>query len=84
MHPPFVLYEAEVFLKIKNVCEALAEDANAMAVFLIDASGQILATAGDASDIDTASLASLTAGNVADQQHGEVDQRKRIFLTGFS
>ena len=64
MHPPFVLYEAES-LKIKKVCEVLAEDANAMAVFLIDASGQILATAGDASDIDTASLASLTAGNVA-------------------
>ncbi|MBL91077.1 MAG: dynein regulation protein LC7 [Myxococcales bacterium] len=64
MHSHFILYQAESKM-IKDACERLVEDANAMVVFLVDTNGQVLATAGDASDLDTTSLASLTAGNIA-------------------
>ena len=60
----FILYEEEA-QKIKGVCDTLLEDANAKVVFLIDLNGQILSHAGDVDDMDTTSLASLTAGNVA-------------------
>jgi len=34
-------------------------------VFLVDKNGQLIASAGDTREIDTTSLASLTAGNIA-------------------
>ncbi len=36
-----------------------------MVVFLVDKNGQLIASAGETRDIDTTSLASLTAGNIA-------------------
>jgi len=64
MHSHFILYEAEATM-IRSACERLVQDANAIVVVLVDTNGQVLATAGDAENLDTTSLASLTAGNVA-------------------
>ena len=44
---------------------ALAAEANAKVVFLVDKNGQLIAAAGETANIDTTSLASLTAGNIA-------------------
>lgn len=62
--PDLVLYEEE-FHRIKEVLQRLRLDANANVVFLVDKNGQQIAAVGDLSTLDTTSLASLTAGNVA-------------------
>ncbi|UCF81201.1 MAG: roadblock/LC7 domain-containing protein [Acidobacteriota bacterium] len=59
-----ILYEEE-FQKIKSIIAKLKADANAKLVFVVDRNGQQIAQVGDITDIDTTSLASLTAGNVA-------------------
>ena len=60
-----VLYEEE-FKKINDIVTRLKIDANAKFVFLVDKNGQQIASHGDSNlHIDTTSLASLTAGNVA-------------------
>ena len=62
--PDLVLYDDE-FHKIKDSLQRLASDANANVVFLVDKNGQQIAAVGDLTSLDTTSLASLTAGNVA-------------------
>jgi predicted regulator of Ras-like GTPase activity (Roadblock/LC7/MglB family) len=62
--PDLVLYDEE-FRKIKDSLNRLAADANANVVFLVDKNGQQIAAVGDLTTLDTTSLASLTAGNVA-------------------
>jgi predicted regulator of Ras-like GTPase activity (Roadblock/LC7/MglB family) len=64
MAAQLVMYEEE-FHRVNAVCERLTRDANAKVVFLVDKNGQLIAAAGNTRDIDTTSLASLTAGNVA-------------------
>jgi len=64
MNPQLVMYEEEYRL-INAVCERLTRDANAKVVFLVDKNGQLISASGQTGDIDTTSLASLTAGNVA-------------------
>ena len=59
-----VLYDEE-FGKIRQALQRLLEDASAKLVFLVDKNGQQIAAVGDMSPLDTTSLASLTAGNVA-------------------
>jgi predicted regulator of Ras-like GTPase activity (Roadblock/LC7/MglB family) len=59
-----VMYEEE-FRKINAICERLTKDANAKVVFLVDKNGQLISASGQTQNIDTTSLASLTAGNVA-------------------
>ncbi len=59
-----MLYEEDQ-RRITDACERLVRDANAQAVFLVDKDGQLIGSAGDARGVDTASLASLTAGNIA-------------------
>ncbi|MBE0425810.1 MAG: roadblock/LC7 domain-containing protein [Nitrospirae bacterium] len=59
-----VMYEEE-FLKIEEELQKLRRQANAKVVFLVDKNGQLIASAGETRDIDTTSLASLTAGNIA-------------------
>ena len=60
----FVLYDEEV-AKVKEVLDNLLKAANANSIFLVDKNGQMIATSGDVSEIDSTSLASLTAGNIA-------------------
>ncbi len=62
--PQLVLFE-EDHKKLVAVAERLVHDANAKAAFLIDRNGQLVTEAGELTDIDTTSLASLVAGNVA-------------------
>jgi predicted regulator of Ras-like GTPase activity (Roadblock/LC7/MglB family) len=59
-----VMYEEE-FNKIDNELQKLYIQTNAKVVFLVDKNGQLIATAGETHDLDTTSLASLTAGNIA-------------------
>lgn len=64
MNSQMVLYEEE-HTQVVEVCDALHRDACAKAVFLVDKNGQLLAASGGAQGLDTTSLASLTAGNIA-------------------
>ena len=59
-----VMYEEEYNL-IQQVIDRLHRDSNAYAVLLIDKNGQEIAASGEIENIDTTSLSSLTAGNVA-------------------
>ena len=59
-----VMYDEE-FNQIKTIISKLRVDANAKLVFLVDKNGQQIAAHGDVENLDTTSLASLTAGNVA-------------------
>ena len=59
-----VLYDEE-FQKIRQSLLRLLQDASAQLVFLVDKNGQQIAAVGDMNSLDTTSLASLTAGNVA-------------------
>ncbi|BCW92447.1 MAG: dynein regulation protein LC7 [Thermoanaerobaculum sp.] len=62
--PNLVMYEEE-FERINSILSRLWVDANAKIVFLVDKNGQQIAAKGDLEKVDTTSLASLTAGNVA-------------------
>ena len=64
MSTPVVLYETE-YEQLKRAITRLCADANAKFVFLVDRSGQQIASHGEMLNLDTTSLASLTAGNVA-------------------
>ena len=60
----FVLFDEE-FQQIKEVIGRLKADAQAKVVFIVDKNGQQIAAHGEIENLDTTSLASLTAGNVA-------------------
>ncbi len=51
--------------QVSAVIEKLTRDANAKVVFLVDKNGQLIASHGETEGLDTTSLASLTAGNIA-------------------
>ena len=59
-----VMYD-EDYRKVLAVIQRLVRDANAKGIFLVDKNGQMIAEAGEMEGIDTTSLASLTAGNIA-------------------
>jgi len=62
--PDLVMYEEEYRL-IDDELHRLHAQANAKVVFLVDKNGQLIASMGETKGIDTTSLASLTAGNIA-------------------
>ncbi len=64
MGSDLIMYEEE-FQRIDAELKKLYHQANAKVVFLVDKNGQLIASAGETHDIDTTSLASLTAGNIA-------------------
>jgi len=59
-----IMYEEE-FQRIKEILSRLRMETNAKVAFLVDKNGQQIAAQGDLEGLDTTSLASLTAGNVA-------------------
>jgi len=61
---PLVMYDDD-HRKILAVLQRLVRDANAKGIFLVDKNGQLVAEAGSMRGIDSTSLASLTAGNIA-------------------
>jgi predicted regulator of Ras-like GTPase activity (Roadblock/LC7/MglB family) len=65
MAAPDTVMFPEEFERLQTIVRSLLQDANAKVVFLVDKNGQQIASAGALENIDTTSLASLTAGNVA-------------------
>src|SRR2546429_6819452 len=61
---PIVMRETR-YHEIKAVLARLRLDASARLVVLVDKDGQQIAVHGELGDVDTTSLASLAAGNVA-------------------
>jgi predicted regulator of Ras-like GTPase activity (Roadblock/LC7/MglB family) len=59
-----VMHE-EDHTRIIAVVTRLVRDANAKGVFVVDKNGHLMAEAGELTDIDSTSLASLTAGCIA-------------------
>lgn len=59
-----VMYDEE-YQQIISLSEKLLSDSNAKAIFLVDRDGQLIAATGETDHLDTTSLASLTAGNIA-------------------
>src|SRR4051812_50194964 len=64
VNPQMVMYEEE-FNQIQTVVDRLVREANAKVVFIVDKNGQLIAASGEVDNIDTTSLASLTAGKNA-------------------
>src|SRR3954462_13353583 len=64
VNPQMVMYEEE-FNQIQAVVDRLVKDAQSKVVFIVDKNGQLIAASGDVDNLDTTSLASLTAGNIA-------------------
>jgi predicted regulator of Ras-like GTPase activity (Roadblock/LC7/MglB family) len=61
---PIIMRE-EQYERIVSVLHKLRAESLSRVVFLVDKNGQPIAVQGDVSNIDTTSLASLAAGNVA-------------------
>jgi predicted regulator of Ras-like GTPase activity (Roadblock/LC7/MglB family) len=61
---PIVIREQQ-YHKIKAVLAKLRMDSSARVTFLVDKDGQQIAVHGEVGNLDTTSLASLAAGNVA-------------------
>ena len=59
-----VMYEDEV-RRIQAVSDRLHQDSRSRAILVVDKNGQLIAAAGAANELDTTSLSSLVAGNVA-------------------
>lgn len=59
-----VMYDEE-YRRIVEIADKLLRESNAKAVFLVDRNGQLIAATGETEHLDTTSLASLTAGNIA-------------------
>ena len=81
MNPQMVMYEEE-FNQIQVVVDRLVKEANARVVFIVDKNGQLIAASGEVDNIDTTSLASLTAGNIAVTGSGRLDDRERALRSG--
>ncbi|PLY04946.1 MAG: dynein regulation protein LC7 [Desulfuromonas sp.] len=59
-----VMYEEE-YQQIVVLLEKLLQESNSKVIFLVDKNGQLIAASGETANLDTTSLASLTAGNIA-------------------
>ena len=64
LNPQLALYDEELS-EIREVADRLHQDARARTVLIVDKNGQMIASSGVDADLDTTSLASLVAGNVA-------------------
>ena len=59
-----VMYDEEQ-QRILQLLDRLLRESNSKVIFLVDKNGQLIAASGDTNNLDTTSLASLTAGNIA-------------------
>ena len=64
MNAPLVIYE-EDYKAMCQVCDRLVRDANSRAIYVVDKSGQVMASSGEADTFDATSLAALVAGEIA-------------------
>ncbi len=60
-----ILLREQQYYQLKAVLARLRMDAAAKVIFLVDKDGQEIAVQGEVGNLDTTSLASLAAGNVA-------------------
>jgi predicted regulator of Ras-like GTPase activity (Roadblock/LC7/MglB family) len=58
------MYDEE-YQRILLLLEKLLRESNSKVIFLVDKNGQLIAATGETANLDTTSLASLTAGNIA-------------------
>jgi predicted regulator of Ras-like GTPase activity (Roadblock/LC7/MglB family) len=65
MGNPVMVLHNEEYQEFSALCLKLLHDAQAKTVLLIDKSGQHITSCGDTHGLDTTSLSSLAAGNVA-------------------
>lgn len=65
MHGHITVLGEDDYRRIQESVERLVQNANAKVVFLVDKAGQLIAAGGAIAELDTTSLASLTAGNIA-------------------
>ena len=63
-NPQLIMYDEEA-KQISVIIGRLTKEANAKVVFLVDKNGQLISSSGETEGLDTTSLASLTAGNIA-------------------
>ncbi|HEV7842773.1 MAG TPA: roadblock/LC7 domain-containing protein [Pyrinomonadaceae bacterium] len=61
---PIIMHEQQ-YLQLGHILNKLRLDSFSRVVFLVDKNGQQIAVHGDVGNMDTTSLASLAAGNVA-------------------
>ena len=61
---PIIMHEQQ-FLQLRQILGKLRLESFSRVVFLVDKNGQQIASHGELGDLDTTSLASLAAGNVA-------------------
>lgn len=61
---PIIMHEQQ-FQQLKGILSKLRLESFSRVVFLVDKNGQQIASHGDIGELDTTSLASLAAGNVA-------------------
>jgi predicted regulator of Ras-like GTPase activity (Roadblock/LC7/MglB family) len=61
---PIILHEQQ-YQQLRHILNKLRFESSARVVFLVDKNGQQIAVQGEVGDLDTTSLASLAAGNVA-------------------
>ena len=59
-----VMYDEE-YQRILVLLDKLLRESNSKVIFLVDKNGQLIASTGETANLDTTSLASLTAGNIA-------------------
>jgi predicted regulator of Ras-like GTPase activity (Roadblock/LC7/MglB family) len=83
MPEPQMVMFAEEFHQIQGIVDSLVKSSNASVVFIIDKNGQLIAASGESENIDTTSLASLTAGNIAATGGMAKLLREREFTTQF-
>lgn len=59
-----VMYDEE-YQRLLALIKRLMRESNSKVIFLVDKNGQLIASTGETAHLDTTSLASLTAGNIA-------------------
>ena len=64
LNPQMVMYEEEL-QQIQAIADKLQQDSRSRTILIVDKNGQLIAAAGVDANLDTTSLSSLVAGNVA-------------------
>lgn len=64
LNPQMVMYEEEL-QEIQAIADKLQQDSRASSILIVDKNGQLIASGGVDAELDTTSLSSLVAGNVA-------------------
>ncbi|MCA9693975.1 MAG: roadblock/LC7 domain-containing protein [Myxococcales bacterium] len=64
MNSQLVMYDEEQ-KRIQEISDRLQQDSRSKTILIVDKNGQLISSSGDVSELDTTSLSSLVAGNVA-------------------